>query len=1060
MFVKKDELIYSFDLGSGSIGVCVRRGEEILCLESFLIDSEYASAKEASSRRKQIRTRIAHKEREKWWDKQAKLAGLEVLSTSQPSKEKPNLKPDIRMQLEFSPKDSKDKTIYSSCLLRIALLQGVKLESWQVYKAIRSAIQRRGYDANLPWAQDPDKQENLHASNRYDEKLKDFFGDNQEYYYPCYYEASIQGIWDIKTPKDLTGRLSSNPNPARNKDTKDLEDKCFPSRHLVEKELEALLLKAAKLLPKLKDKEKFLIYGPAKEAYASYKNEKYTKYRGTDWDWQGLLSQKVPRFDNRIIAKCRLIERLNVCKANKQINKDVSFLLALKNMRYSKDDIPTMQLNPQQINEIFEIYEKYIKSKSEREKDEKKQDIGNNKKRSGQQCPFSVAFWKKYINKLGGEVNPAQTQILKPKDSGRSSFCKPALNILRSLILSGKGPHDYYKEIIKQIKNDDSRNGLVKDDYKFLLNMPNDWSSISIQDTREDDKQLSHHEAESKILSTINGMSNRIVRHRLTMLLQILNKLQKNYGLPDKVIFEIAREDFIGEKKKREYEKLSRDNKKKNDNAVKELKECKLNHNKTNMLKFRLGEQQKWEDVYNTSSSRKLSLQDIEEYEIDHIVPQSAGGSDSFSNFVLTKSYLNKGKGELIPYDWFMSKRKDDWETYKKNVQDIYAGDKKANLLISDKASEYEKRKTDLVATSYIEKLAQKIAGLYFGFGVNTSGDKRRIFFYTGGETAKVRGKLHLNELLYASLEEYEKAKEAGLKEKNRDNEKHHALDALVLSMLPEIKTNIEDIDKPDYFDRVFCKKHLKNVIPEKIRQVAPRVRETIYGLRCRIENGEKRYYFISHLDSSINKFKSLKDAREDTDKMFDLKIKNDFKKKLEENGLTQESWEKWLSEYTGNSKRIKKIAKIDDGTRKAGFSEKEVFNPDGKLKSIIGEYGNNGMQGQWIKGHDSHQGQIVYKEENKWKVEPVYVFESLYKKRKFYENKYDNMKFFRSGQLIELKKSYKDKDKEIVAGIYKLRTLLKTGRCKLENIDSQEEIIKSIASLIENCGMTTYKKK
>jgi CRISPR-associated endonuclease Csn1 len=111
----KNELVYSFDLGSGSIGVCVRSGKNILYLDSLLIDNEFASVKEVSTKRRQRRTRIAHKEREKWWDEQAKRAGIEVLQTARPNTDK-------RMLTEFLPQDSKDKTIYSSHLLRIALL--------------------------------------------------------------------------------------------------------------------------------------------------------------------------------------------------------------------------------------------------------------------------------------------------------------------------------------------------------------------------------------------------------------------------------------------------------------------------------------------------------------------------------------------------------------------------------------------------------------------------------------------------------------------------------------------------------------------------------------------------------------------------------------------------------------------------------------------------------------------------------------------------------------------------------------------------------------------------
>jgi len=1068
--MSKNELIYSFDLGSGSIGICARSGKNILYLDSLLIDSEFASVKDAAARRRQIHTRIAHKEREKWWNEQAKKAGIEILLTTQPTKENPTLKTDKRILIEFLPKDSKDKTIYSSHLLRIALLQGIKLEGWQVYKAIRSAIQRRGYDANLPWGSNTDntdEKENFESLSRYNEKLKEFFGDKEEYYYPCYYEAYMQGIWSPEKPKDLNSRLSENPAPARNKETKTAEEKCFPSRQLVEKELKALLINATKLFPKLKDKEDFIIYGPAEKAYASYDNhDKYTQYRGTSWDWQGLLGQKVPRFDNRIIAKCRLIPRLNVCKAKKQINKNVSFLLNLKNMRYSKGNITSMALTPLQINDISKIYTQYIESEKEKEEN-KKSGVKIQNKRAGKDNPFTKTFWKNYIrDTLGGEVNIGQQQISEPKDSGRSSFCKPALHILHSLILSGKNPHDYYKELVAANKNTDIGKGLVKDDYKFLLNIPNDWNSISIQDTREDDKKLSPKEASKKIEQIISSVSNRIVRHRLIMLVKQLEKLdskfKKEYGHPDKVVFEIAREDFIGEKKKNDYISSQNANKKENEDVVKKLKDMGTTVNAQNILKIRLGNQQRWMDIYDTSKNRELGERKIAQYEIDHIVPQKLGGSDSFTNFVLTKNSLNHAKGRRTPYQWLSSSS--DWEIFLKNIDAFakFASHKKIELLTSEKAVEIENRKTDLQATSYLEKLAQQIAGLYFGFGINTKDTKKKIYFYTGGETANVRSKLDLNEILYSNKEDYEKAKQSDLKKKNRDNKRHHALDALVLSMLPEIKTKAKVVEeKPEYFNREYCKKEISKVIPKTIKQITPKLRETIYALRYRIEDGKKCYYFVSHFDSSIENFRLLegkkkndKCARKNVEKIFDLKIQKDFKNKLDDKGLSQEKWERFLNKYTDNSKRIKKISIIDSKC----FDESDVFNTDGTLKEVIGEYGHKGvLKGQWIKGKEGHQGQIIYKDEKeKWKVVPIYVFESVYKKRKDYESKYKSVRLLKSGQLIALKEDYKN----IKAGIYKLRTLRSDGWCELENINDQNKIGQNIGTFIEQCGMEAYKKQ
>lgn len=60
-------------------------------------------------------------------------------------------------------------------------------------------------------------------------------------------------------------------------------------------------------------------------------------------DWQGVVGQKIPRFENRIIGKCVLIPRLNVCKIRKgddgtlrpqsRTAAEVIFLMKLKNMR-------------------------------------------------------------------------------------------------------------------------------------------------------------------------------------------------------------------------------------------------------------------------------------------------------------------------------------------------------------------------------------------------------------------------------------------------------------------------------------------------------------------------------------------------------------------------------------------------------------------------------------------------------------------------------------------------------------------------------------------------------
>ena len=154
----KTTRVWAFDLGKGSIGEAVRLGNKILHSESLLIPGDFAATGPAASRRRMARTREAHKAREHWLRQVMQKAGIKPLTGRRTEKVNGQwrLAPESaeqrlnreRLEREF-PKRG-DDTCYTSCLLRIRLLRGEKLEPWQIYKALHSAIQRRGYDPDLP----------------------------------------------------------------------------------------------------------------------------------------------------------------------------------------------------------------------------------------------------------------------------------------------------------------------------------------------------------------------------------------------------------------------------------------------------------------------------------------------------------------------------------------------------------------------------------------------------------------------------------------------------------------------------------------------------------------------------------------------------------------------------------------------------------------------------------------------------------------------------------------------------------------------------------------------
>ena len=124
--------IWAFDLGKGSIGEAVwntgmKRFDHVA---SLLIPAEFASTKAAAARRRMMRTRQAHKAREAWLEEVWTQAGLTPLHGRKVGKVNGQWQlistGDEKLEREFPAHG--DSTCYTSCLLRIKLLRGEKLE--------------------------------------------------------------------------------------------------------------------------------------------------------------------------------------------------------------------------------------------------------------------------------------------------------------------------------------------------------------------------------------------------------------------------------------------------------------------------------------------------------------------------------------------------------------------------------------------------------------------------------------------------------------------------------------------------------------------------------------------------------------------------------------------------------------------------------------------------------------------------------------------------------------------------------------------------------------------
>lgn len=1124
------QTVWAFDLGKGSIGEAVRLGDKFLHKASLLIPAEFAETKTAAGRRRMWRTRQAHKAREHWLNEVMQKSGIEVLRGRNYDKAgnwKPGEPADERLEREFA--EPGDTTCYTSCLLRIKLLRGDKLEPWQIYKALHSAIQKRGY-GKVPWAA-----RELKRTGKTDEemdkelakkdpvyriaveawkKFKQEFADSH-FHFPCYYDAAKMGLW---MPDELQERITCQAQSTR---------RIRFDRSDVEKEITALGNQAAKQLPQIqkafeaikakgwtqqnaktkrhkifpvaaKDFGEFLVHGPAGEPPKDAQDDfgKYLAFRkdhdihpGSADDWMGATAQKIPRFDNRIINDCALLDGLQVCNVgirydskhkrphpDSLLASEVTFLMKLKNTLVSGTD-GQRKLTPEEIQTIFKAVTADALALATDTKDWAK--------KFAERYALTKTAWgsKKGIKQLELRPLAGHEIIAAPKSEGRSRFSRPALRLIRALILSGQKPSEFRRRLlareqtlldeigmdVRDTEPTRDKNGvtnfvkqprpwILTKHLKFLedLERVNDtWEGIHIPEQRLDALEARHTDHDggldkkAAIRELLGNINDPVVRHRLGVFAHRLEELHKAHGLPAEIVLEFVREDFMGEQAKRDLQKFQSDREKSRKEAKVEAAKLGAGE-RSSSLKYELGKQQSFICLY---CGQTLAATKLDKYEIEHIVPRKQGGPDAMVNYVLAHIDCNEKKGDQTPFQW--KHGKEGWNGYENIVKQhaVLLRNKKVQLLLREDAPELVQRYTALAETAWISKLAQTLISLYFGWrnGIDYSEKNpvKRVTVISGGLTGRIRRKYRLNSLLNPpppgtlDINEWE-----ANAEKNRDDNRHHALDAMLISFLP---TWARDAHKEHFFRfpepihknaKTFFENEIQEVIPQFLTFEKAVLAETIYG---RERNGNRRVTQRAALHSlafkpiSPAKVKfDLNYARKQTESVCDERLK-----RLLREFLKPERSEVQWAEFCANLNL----------TRKDGSPGSNVVS----VKMIVGkadeftDMSKDGT-GAWRKAKQGHKGQIIYMDASgKPKIRPVYVFESQIKVSKEIADLGGKVYgFFRSGCLVQIDKHIAHDTTPLEPGIYRLNTIETVGRAKVTSASGQKSLPIAIAKFIE----------
>lgn len=294
-----------------------------------------------------------------------------------------------------------------------------------------------------------------------------------------------------------------------------------------------------------------------------------------------------------------------------------------------------------------------------------------------------------------------------------------------------------------------------------------------------------------------NSLRNPVVEKILNQMINVVNSLMEQYGHPDEIRVELAREMKKSAKERKEATNSIVANTKENKRIADLLNEPPFNishPSRNDIIRYRLYEELACNGFKTLYTNTYIPIESLfsKDFDIEHIIPQSRLFDDSFANKTLELRSANIEKGNMTAIEYVRSKfGANGLETYTERIKSLLKDGKiskrKADNLLKypqDIPENFIER--DLRDTQYISKKARQILETVSPYVVAT----------TGSITDRLRQDWGLVDVMKEL--NWEKYDRQGLTESyaNRDGKivrriknwtkrndnRHHAMDALTIA--------------------------------------------------------------------------------------------------------------------------------------------------------------------------------------------------------------------------------------------------------------------------------------
>jgi CRISPR-associated endonuclease Csn1 len=299
-----------------------------------------------------------------------------------------------------------------------------------------------------------------------------------------------------------------------------------------------------------------------------------------------------------------------------------------------------------------------------------------------------------------------------------------------------------------------------------------------------------------------NSLRQPIVEKILNQLINVVNNIIIQYGKPDEIVIELARELKQSKDERNETFSFLAKREKENDKIRTDIESYGLRATRTNVIKYRL-----YKEINNDEAKLNATCiycgkafgftQALSGHEVDveHIIPKSILFDDSQSNKTLSHRKCNLDKGNSTAYDYMSTKSEEEFSSYLERVNDLFkrkiiGKGKRDKLLMKAKDIPQDFIERQLNETRYIAKKAKEILEQVcynvYATGGGVTSYLRNIWGYNevlmNLQLPKYRD-LGLTEMKTVERPDKTKAEIEVIQNwSKRDDHRHHAIDALVIA--------------------------------------------------------------------------------------------------------------------------------------------------------------------------------------------------------------------------------------------------------------------------------------